>query len=834
MLDHPFNSNPHQGIVNALFEKDGNEYYPINTKDFQCSTEQVFIMNGYEDIESKYENSLFELRVQLSNREVKDGACNYISTSDYSSPLKTKLACAQIFDAPVPDSNKMSLTVYSLPKATTIFLKENDMLHGPFSLESYDIKNSEQGIFEIKLATLTQEIRSNDNQKLLQAYHYAKVHQALVQQSFFEVKEQHNSLTFIGDIRTILNHSEDFVDHISDSEIVNKYGGLIASNPQIRGFSKAQRDLIRKQVNDIRQYNQYKPRFQRLFELFDYTDEWGSARATLMESFISSDKGTNVLKEYIEANKEDYFKEERVRFEESLKNESVELKEDIKQLESQKHSLETAIRSKTEQLKNTEIQDDESDQVLANKLKDNIDASVNESKHKLEEINKKLEEIKSQYSTYKKLAEVEDEIKGKEAVKKHIDKSIEQLSEQKNKIQVEIKDGNSTLLSRLVELKPQVDMLSGVMPTEPKNKVIFDTPVNYNVPKYDTEQQQRFIEQLSDTLASYGRKIDFDDLANIVITMSQSQFTLFSGLPGTGKTSLAKLIGKSIGLDNRLLNIPVARGWTSQRDVLGFYNALSQNFVTSATGLYDMLSQMQNSDDGLKNSPSIVLLDEFNLSQPEHYFSPFMEMADNESERIIHTGDPATPQLYVPQHVRFLGTINHDESVQILTPRMLDRSSIIHFDELIDGASLSSLDNSKNSVEKPTISGNDFIKLFNPTGVNELPEEIYNILNSIMNILHNDEAKFGNQVIVSYRKVKAITNYYNTASSLMISERLTALDYAICQHIIPLLNGFGEGFGLRLSELLSQLPDGLVKTRAKLQRIINRGQLNLHTYGALS
>lgn len=50
---------------------------------------------------------------------------------------------------------------------------------------------------------------------------------------------------------------------------------------------------------------------------------------------------------------------------------------------------------------------------------------------------------------------------------------------------------------------------------------------------------------------------------------------------------------------------------------------------------------------------SIILLDEFNLSQPEHYFSQFMEMADPESKRELSTGDPDEPYFIIPEYLRF-------------------------------------------------------------------------------------------------------------------------------------------------------------------------------------
>ncbi|WP_410315066.1 AAA family ATPase, partial [Klebsiella pneumoniae] len=69
--------------------------------------------------------------------------------------------------------------------------------------------------------------------------------------------------------------------------------------------------------------------------------------------------------------------------------------------------------------------------------------------------------------------------------------------------------------------------------------------------------REEIIDSVLDALNKQGRKTDYSTAANILTTISQTQFTLFSGLPGTGKTSLAKMLGNCLGLHNRLLNIPV-------------------------------------------------------------------------------------------------------------------------------------------------------------------------------------------------------------------------------------------------------------------------------------
>ena len=176
-------------------------------------------------------------------------------------------------------------------------------------------------------------------------------------------------------------------------EIINKYAGMLAANPAIRNFTKGHRELIRNQVKSIKQFRQHKNRFERLFDLFDLTDEWSGNRTALMEEFIKSSKGQSILKSYINENKDDYFKEERERFNESLLNESNQLSDGIVQLKQQKHDIESEIRAEKEKLKNVENEDFQ-EKELTKKARESIEASLSEKHQELKALSDSLNELK--------------------------------------------------------------------------------------------------------------------------------------------------------------------------------------------------------------------------------------------------------------------------------------------------------------------------------------------------------------------------------------------------------------------------------------------------------
>jgi MoxR-like ATPase len=644
-----------------------------------------------------------------------------------------------------------------------------------------------------------------------------------------------SSRRFLANIRDVLNYvdPDSFVDFISDEMVISRYGSDIANNPQIRNFTKSQIRLIKDKVSKFKDYRQNKGRYERLFDLFSYPEKWDRERSIMLDEYFLSEKGQQSINSYFDKNKEAILADKLKLIEQETEEHKKKLNADLKTLNTSLANITTAIRNKKEELQRYQNEDIDVDVKSIEQIRQFTDEKLEKKREELAKLEERYNQLKNEYQEYEDLDMIEKRVNELDGAKSYLERSIRELDEQKEKISAEIHDKNNVLLEKLVSLKPQVDMLSGVLPTDKRIPIDFTNKKNQTITTFNVDTQQDVLNNINDQLNGLGRKLDdYEELANVVISIAQSQFTLFSGLPGTGKTSLAKLLGQAMGLNQRLLSIPVARGWTSQRDVIGFYNTLSQSYVPSATGMHDLLSQIQMPNDGHNHSTAIILLDEFNLSQPEHYFSPFMEMADPESSRILYTGDPKMPQLIVPEYVRFLGTINNDESVQTLTPRMIDRSAVIHFDDIITSSSVN-ISQSKEDLESSpqVLSGFDFIKLFNSNSV-QLPSDVASILDDIVSALNEDKPEYGNPIVVSYRKIKAINNYYSVASPIMISGKLTALDYAVSQHVIPLIHGYGHGFGKRLTDLLTKVPTEMVRTRKRIERIISLGEQNLHTYGA--
>ncbi len=88
--------------------------------------------------------------------------------------------------------------------------------------------------------------------------------------------------------------------------------------------------------------------------------------------------------------------------------------------------------------------------------------------------------------------------------------------------------------------------------------------------------QKNIVTGIQKTLRELGRNISPIDVANLMISTQQSFICFLAGLPGIGKTSLSRLFAEGQGLHPRFKEISVARGWTSQKDLIGFFNPLSK------------------------------------------------------------------------------------------------------------------------------------------------------------------------------------------------------------------------------------------------------------------
>jgi predicted cupin superfamily sugar epimerase len=161
---------------------------------------------------------------------------------------------------------------------------------------------------------------------------------------------------------------------------------------------------------------------------------------------------------------------------------------------------------------------------------------------------------------------------------------------------------------------------------------------------------------------------------------------IITGHPGVGKSSLAiDLIDDS----ERQLIVPVGSTWRGREDLLGYLNPISNEF--EPTEFTRFLVKAESAWRKNDKRTYMVIFEEFNLSQPEYWFADILVRSqypdDAEQPRMIELGGKSIrgittngSKIFISPALRFIATINNDHTTLSLSPRVLDRASIIELD----------------------------------------------------------------------------------------------------------------------------------------------------------
>lgn len=320
--------------------------------------------------------------------------------------------------------------------------------------------------------------------------------------------------------------------------------------------------------------------------------------------------------------------------------------------------------------------------------------------------------------------------------------------------------------------------------------------------------ESNFIQALCDYTLSKGLTYTTKDLANFHICMKTNLLNIISGMTGTGKSQLARAYSSMLNLsieNENLLFMPISPNYTEPSDVIGYLNTMNGVYVASETGLLDFIIKASNNPEKMY----VVIFDEMNLSQIEHWFAPFLSLLEvEEAERYLQLysknarciNDNQYPhKVRIGSNIRFIGTMNIDETTKEVSDRLLDRANIIilnkiAFKEYI--LKIEEYDSNKSNYQEHICTKFDeynqwIVKENNDTYLSESELDFFDDLHELI-------IMYDSQKGVSFRVIKKISSYLNNIpiddQSINFISRQDAIDLQIKQRIITKLKGTSKQF----------------------------------------
>lgn len=301
------------------------------------------------------------------------------------------------------------------------------------------------------------------------------------------------------------------------------------------------------------------------------------------------------------------------------------------------------------------------------------------------------------------------------------------------------------------------------------------------------------------------------DFVNFHTAVKCNDLVILSGLSGTGKSSLVNIYAKALGLnasadleDSQILMVPVRPSWNDDADLLGYVDLAHMVYHAADSGFVDFLVRAQREEN--KNKLFLVCFEEMNLARVEHYFSQFLsilerpagqrelQLYDKQYMGKLYNAADYPFRIEIGSNVKFIGTVNVDETTFHFSDKVLDRANVIELAVLNYATEWE--DKSFAAIGKTQIwSTQDYEKLLAKDSVsNEL--ELRALLWDVHCALQSLSSKYG----AGPRVVKSVVKYL---SNLPAEEGLSfedALDLQLAQRVLTKLRGVESVVGPALRE----------------------------------
>jgi hypothetical protein len=336
--------------------------------------------------------------------------------------------------------------------------------------------------------------------------------------------------------------------------------------------------------------------------------------------------------------------------------------------------------------------------------------------------------------------------------------------------------------------------------------------------------EQEFLDQLQSVAERRALVFDADDLANYHVAVKSGLWTVLAGASGVGKSSLPRVYAEALGCEDEFLMVSVRPDWLDDRDVIGAFNPFVQRFEPAPTGLVERLIAAALDAQADRGGIYIVCLDEMNLARVEHYFAQFLSLmelpASRRKLRIYSRGvgrpnDPfaAWRQLPIGDNVRFVGTVNVDETTHFFSPKVLDRAPVLQ----LEPPDLSRPPARAAQASELGVTPVHFEEYRGwIRGASEAPTSVLEFLLDVDAVLR------GIRSGMAYRLRDRILTHVASARGVLSEDR--SLDFALAQCVLPRLRTGAARFGDVSGELARLIsPERFPRAGALLQALREGG-----------
>lgn len=289
-----------------------------------------------------------------------------------------------------------------------------------------------------------------------------------------------------------------------------------------------------------------------------------------------------------------------------------------------------------------------------------------------------------------------------------------------------------------------------------------------SAPAFKLETEPSF-QKIYQDIRAKGLRIDESTLRRYHLALKTRKFVILSGISGIGKTWLTKAYAEAVKAKD--LSVPVAPNWTTNEDLLGYFNSIDKEYYHTAFSRFLEEATEEYEQTGDNARPYHLVLDEMNIARVEYYFAKFLSaMEVRMREGVAQIQLASEKQVLLPPNLYFIGTVNIDETTHSFADKVYDRAQLIE-------------------LEAPR---QELYEHLGEVPYREMLMQVWDKLHTV--------APF------AFRVLDEIKTYVKEAESLEVSWQ-DALDEQLLQKILPKLKGADDRVGVALKAFVDIVND---------------------------